>query len=269
MKNDQTTKTKHVENLKIFAFKRSIAWTSAILAIFGYMVLGFWIFTNDGSTMSMLVFITGISIVVIAFMLYILSPSRYQREEIGDALAVSSLISLNRMLASLVVEARGVYLQPGPKGVVSVFLPLSNADADALASAVPGSGVLNVSGPVKGISLQPPGFALFAYAQKIGAVFTPETLDGSIKDVMENGLELAASVRVKHEANRYTVSMRDVVNIGTCEMIRKEDPAICMQMGCPICSCIACMITDGTGRKVRVDSVRVKGKNVDVTYELI
>ncbi len=267
--NTQTAKTKHVENNKIYAYKRSIAWTSTILIIFGYLTLGFWIFTNDGSTMSMLVFIAGVSIVVIAVLLYIFSPSRYLREEIGDALSVSSLISLNRVLSALLVEARGVYMESGTKGVVTIFLPLSEKDVGAIAGIVPGSGVLNVSGPVKGVTLQPPGFGLYAYAQKIGAVFTPESLDAGIKDVLENGLELASKVNVKHDANSYSVSMSDMVNQGLCDMIRREDPAICTRMGCPVCSCVACMIADGTGRKVRVANVKVSGKNVDATYELI
>jgi hypothetical protein len=267
--NPQTEKTKHVENNKTYSFKRSIAWTSTILTIFGYLLLGFWIFTNDGSTMSMLVFIAGVSIVVIAVMLYIFSPSRYLREEIGDALSVSSLISLNRVLSALLIEARGVYLESGPKGVVSVFLPLSDQDVDTIAKIVPESGVLNVSGPIKGVTLQPPGFGLYAYAQKIGAVFTPDSLDAGIKDVLENGLELVSKANVKHDANSYSVSMSDPVNRGLCDMIRREDPAICTRMGCPVCSCVACMIADGTGRRVRVANVKVTGKNVDVTYELI
>jgi hypothetical protein len=266
--NAQTEKTKHVENNRVNSFKRSIAWTSTILTIFGYLVLGFWIFTNDNSTMSMLVFITGVSIVVIAVLLYILSPSRYLREEIGDALSVSSLISLNRVLSALLIEARGVYLESGPKGVVTVFLPLSDKDAISVSNIVPGSGVLNVSGAVKGVTLQPPGFGLYAYAQKIGAVFTPETLESGIKDVLENGLELASKVTVKHDANSYSVTMSGLVNHGLCDIIRREDPAICTRMGCPVCSSVACMIADGTGRKVRVDRVSVKGKTVDVTYQI-
>ncbi len=269
MKNAQTAKTKHVDNNKMYSFKRSIAWASMILAIFGYMVLGFWIFTNDGSTMSMLMFIAGVSIIVIAVLLYIFSPSRYLREEIADALSVSSLISLNRVLSALLIEARGVYLEAGPKGVVTVFLPLSNQDADAIAKIVPESGVMNLSGPIKGITLQPPGFALYAYAQKIGAVFTPETLDSGIKDVLENGLELASKVSVKHDANSYSVSMSDLVNRGLCETIRREDPAICARMGCPVCSCVACMVAEGTGRKVQIGKISVVGKNLNVTYELI
>ncbi|HEY3422762.1 MAG TPA: hypothetical protein VGK13_06345 [Methanocellaceae archaeon] len=264
--NAQTEKKKRVENNKTHSFKRSIAWTSTILTIFGYLVLGFWIFTNDDSTMSMLLFITGVTIVVVALLLYLLSPSRYLREEIGDALSVSSLISLNRVLSALLIEARGVYVESGTKGVVTVFLPLSDKDSVSVANIVPESWVLNVSGPIKGVTLQPPGFGLYAYAQKIGAVFTPESLDSGIKDVMENGLELASKVSTKHDANSYTVSMIGLVNHGMCDMVRREDPAICLRMGCPVCSSVACMIADGTGRKVRVANVKVTGKNVDVTY---
>jgi hypothetical protein len=253
----------------IISLKSRETLTSILLALFGFIVLGFWLLTNNGSTESMLLSMAGISIIALAIMLIVFSPSRFLRGDVSDAMSLSSIISLNKVLSSLLIEPRGIYMPSSHGGTLKIFIPLKNVDEKDLVQVSPGSGVFNVNGPVKGITLQPPGFGLFAYAKRMGAVFTTEGLDSGIKDVLENGLEMASSVSVKPGNDRFLVSMRDVTNRGLCDMIRREDPAICTRMGCPVCSCVACMIAEGTGRRVRIANVNVNGKNVDVTYELI
>lgn len=257
------------ESPMIVSLKSRETLTSILLALFGFIVLGFWLLTNNGSTESMLLSIAGISIVALAIMLYAFSPSRFLRGDVSDAISVTSILSLNKVLSSLLIEPRGIYIPSTQGGAVKVFIPLKAVDEKVLAQVSPGSGVFNVNGPVKGIALQPPGLGLFLYAQRMGAVFTTEGLDSGIRDVLENGMELASSVSVKPGADRFLVSMRDVANRGLCEAIRREDPMICTRMGCPVCSCVACMIAEGTGRRVRIGNVSVNGKNIEVTYELI
>jgi hypothetical protein len=269
MKNNRMDEAIKWQNQKASSLKNGIVWTSIALALLGALLFGFWLYTNDGSAMSMLLLMAGVTLLSVAAMLYFFTPSRYLREEVSDAISVSSIVSLNRVLASLLIEPRGIYMPSAFGGALKIFIPLKDIDEKDIAQITPGSGVFNVNGPVKGITLQPPGFGLFAYAQRIGAVFTTEGLDSGIKDVLENGLELASSVSVKPGSDRFLVSMRDMTNRGLCDAIRREDPAICTRMGCPVCSCVACMIAEGTGRRVRIANVNVNGKNVDVTYELI
>lgn len=225
---------------------------SFVLALLGVLVFGFWLYTNDGSTTSTLLLLAGITLLSIAIMLYYFTPARYVREEISDAMAISSLISLNRVLSSSLVEPRGIYVPSDEKGIVKLFLPLANADqAD------------------KGLTLQPPGFGLYVQARSIGAAFTTEGLDHQIKDVLVNGLELAGSVSIKPWGNLYVVEMHYLMNADLCRRVREENPAICTKTGCPICSSIACMIAEGTGRKVWIGSVRVEGEKITTTYEVI
>jgi predicted nucleic acid-binding Zn finger protein len=117
--------------------------------------------------------------------------------------------------------------------------------------------------------LLPPGYELYKYSQSIGAVFTPEGLENEIKDVMENGLELAASVSLKQDGNHITVTMKRLANEGMCIAIRREHPGICVQTGCPICSFVGCMVVSGTGKKARIEKVHVADHIVNITFELI
>jgi hypothetical protein len=238
------------------------------LSIFGVLVLVAWYLTNDGSTMSTMLMLAGISVIILSFLLYFLTPDTYLRGEVADAMSISSTLNTGKMLSSLLIEAKGVYVPPGDHGLLRVFIPIS---ADIEVSSIQlGSQTFNASTTgTRGISLIPPGYGLFKYSQSIGAVFTADGLENEIKDVMENGLELASSVNVKTDGDHITVSMKKLANEGMCIAVRRENPGICVQTGCPICSFVGCMVVSGTGRKARIEKIHVTDHIVNITFKLI
>jgi hypothetical protein len=238
------------------------------LALFGVLVLVAWYLTNDGSTMSTLLMLAGLSVIVLSFLLYFLTPDTYLRSEVADAMSISNTLNMGKMLSSLLVESKGIYVPAGEKGLLRVFIPLSAA---ANVGAIqPGSATFNVSlSGANGISLLPPGYGLYKYSQSIGAVFTAEGLENEIKDVLENGLELVSSVTVKEDGDRITVSMNRLANDKMCAAVRRENPGICVQMGCPVCSFVGCMVVSGTGRKARIEKISVADHIVNITFALI
>lgn len=246
----------------------NVASIAMSFALFGIALLIIWWATNDGTTMSMLLALAGIGILSLAIMLFFFSPSRLIRDEVCDSMVVSSVLSLNGMLSSLLVGQTGIYAPARGERVIKVFIPASSVGEEEIGKLNPGVEVFDVKGPVKGISLTPPGSGLFMNAVEMGAVFTREGLESEIKDVLENGMELVSSLSVAREGDRIAVSMRGMANMGLCRSIRRTDPAICTRMGCPICSSIACMLVAGTGKKVRIESVEEKGNSLTVTYRL-
>jgi hypothetical protein len=251
-------------------YRWGIRPASISLAFFGVLVLVAWYLTNDQSKMSMLLMLAGISIIVLSFMLFFLSPTRYLRNEVVDAMSVTNTLNVGRMLSSLFIDSKGIYVPGSDSRLLSVFMPLSSKANVDIGTLKPGNDTISESSSgIKGITLSPPGYGLFNYAQKIGAAFTPEGLENEIKDVLENGLELASSVNVKQDGARFVVSMRGVADAGMCATLRKEDPRICGQLGCPICSLVGCMIVSGTGHKARIEGTSVTNDTVTVTYELI
>jgi hypothetical protein len=247
-----------------------VKYAAASLAILGLASLVAWMLVNDGSATSLLLLLSGIGVLTLAILLYFFSPSRYLRADVSGAMAISATLSLNKMLSSLLVISKGMHLPSGQAGAPKLFLPLSGAlSAEQLSSLRPGEAVFDVSGNVKGIALLPPGRGLFAYAQSIGASFTEEGLENEVKDVMENGLELASKVSLRREGGRILVTMQGLAGEAMCAAIRKEDAGICARTCCPICSFVACMVAEGTNKKVRMESVKVDGETINVAYELI
>jgi len=103
----------------------------------------------------------------------------------------------------------------------------------------------------------------------MGAAFTQEGLEGEIKDVMENGLELASTVDVRRDGDVITISMAGMANKGMCRSIRSEDPDVCARTGCPVCSFLACMAAAGTGKNVRIEKVEGSDSVLNITLRLL
>jgi hypothetical protein len=253
--------------LKSFMRSGGISSVAMAFALFGLILLIMWWATNDGSAMSMLMALSAIGIILLAIMLFFFSPYTYIRDDVCDSMMVSNLLSLNSMLSSLLVSQPGIYAPVGNDGAIKVFIPASSLGDEGVSRIRPGVEVFEARGDIKGISLTPPGYGLYKNAVDMGAVFTQEGLESEIKDVLENGMELA-SVSVSSDGDRVAVSIRNMANAGLCSSIRNIDPAICTRMGCPICSSIACMLVSGTGRKVRIEKVEDTGKALIVTYRL-
>lgn len=246
--------------------------TAVILALFGAAILIIWYFTNNGSQMSMLLMLMGTVIIASSIVLYFLSPYRYLRSEVCDSMVTSSILMITNMLSSFDIRSNAVYVPDKSSSVVKAFIPLSGGiDQDIANIVFTGDGkVLNLSSSeMKGISVIPPGHELFQNALGIGATFSPESLGNDISDVMENGLELAASTTVHRENNKLKVTMRDIANSGMCKAIRKESPKLCDHLGCPLCSFVSCMVASGTGMSTRIEKINVLGNTIELTYELI
>jgi hypothetical protein len=234
------------------------------LAAFGVVVLLFWLVTRDGSTQSSLLLLAGLTIVAIAILLYLLLPSRVLRGEVADAVAITGVLNQGKILASLLIEGRGIYVPASDAGTTKVFVPVSDAVTD-----IPATGGIFVAGAGKGMLLDPPGYGLLSCSRQISPGLTDDGLASEIADIMENGMELVSKAEARREGDLVTVTMTGLANAGMCSTVRKENPRLCTQTGCPICSFAACMVADGTRRRVRIEGVEVNGKVVKATFRLL
>lgn len=239
-------------------------------ASIGLFVLGLalfiaWVITSQDTTSLLL--LAGIAVASLAVLLYFLSPSAFLRAEVADAEALSGTLNTGRILSGLLIESRGIYLPAALAGATKVFVSLAEGSTDVPKAA--GNVFVAPREGAKGIMLDPPGYGLLAHAREIGASFTNDGLENEIKDMLENSMELAKRATIQRSGDEITVSMSGLANAGLCARVRKAEPRICTQIGCPVCSFVACAITEGTGRKLRIKAVDVEGRTVNATFELI
>ena len=215
----------------------------------GLIILALWLAFNNGSWVSTLILLQGISIVCLSILLYFVSPARHLSSEISDAMALANMRSIGRILSSGPSRARGIYEPANGQDPVRVVFP----DAPA----------------AKGSGLVPPGSGLYQYARSIGASFTEEGIENEMRDLLKNSLELAADASVAIYEDQAWVTLKGLVNSGLCASIRKEDKRICCRIGCPICSLVGCVIVDATKRKARIARINVKDDYVYIFFELM
>jgi hypothetical protein len=242
----------------------------ALWFAFGYTASGYDIaaMLDSVSGISMLLMLTGVTVITLAILLYFLSPARFLRAEVADALGLSGMANIEKLLASLMIEARGVYVPAAQAGSTRLFIPIYG-EQDLAGLPVTGSLFVTPGAGAGGVMLEPPGYRLLSYVREIGATFTGEGLENEMKDALENSLELAGRVTVRVEGDEVLVSMGDLANAGMCATVRKESPGICTQTGCPVCSLVACMIAEGTGRMVRIERVSSKDRTLDAVFKLV
>jgi hypothetical protein len=240
------------------------------LALLGAFVLFLWMLINNSATATMLLIPTGTSLLALALLLYYLSPSRYLRDEVSNALMLTNTLNVRKMLKSLSMESRGIIMPGDPVQPIVLLVPLTDLDNGEIAAVTFDSRELSKARKKRNDQwLDPPGFGLFSYAKSIGAIFTENNLEEELKDAMSPGMELVQDVSVKIEGGIATVQLKKIVTAGVCSAIREEDPAICTQTGCPVCSFVGCAIVDATGKKARWTAVKEMGDAVEITFELI
>ena len=114
------------------------------------------------SRMSMLILLAGVAVIALAILLYYLSPARFLRAEVADALTLSGVANIEKLLAALLIEARGIYVPAAQAGSTRLFIPVSG-EPDLAGLPATGNLFVTPGEGAGGIMLEPPGYRLLAY----------------------------------------------------------------------------------------------------------
>jgi hypothetical protein len=192
------------------------------------------------------------------------------------------------------VKNRGVYLPSSITGTnVKVFIPLRREyDVPAKAHLTEDRAFLiDLANPAQeGVLLKPLGYHLFAHTTRdlqvdwrdaridTEGVNEPQqdrerqdadTLTDKLQDVLVRGLELADKVVVSQSDGELSVRLQNTAYIGTCHSVGEEAPQVCEQIGCPLCSLIACIYTEYSGREVLIDSTESTKRDISLVLKTI
>jgi len=138
--------------------------------------------------------------------------------------------------------------------------------------------LIDLANPAQeGVLLKPLGYHLFAHTRRDlkvdwrDARTETEGLQGSekdreqqdghtladkLQDVLVKGLELADKAVVSQSDGELSVRLQGTPYIGTCRSVEEEAPQVCEQIGCPLCSMIACIYTEYVDKEVVIETVK-------------
>jgi hypothetical protein len=86
-----------------------------------------------------------------------------------------------------------------------------------------------------------------------------------LQDVLVKGLEIADKVVVSHSDGQLQVRLHNTAYIGTCESLREEAPQVCEQIGCPLCSLIACIYTEHANVPTFIKEAQSDERDITIT----
>ncbi len=185
------------------------------------------------------------------------------------------------------MKNRGVYLPSSMTGTnVKVFIPLRREyEVPAKVHLTEDRAFLiDLANPAQeGVLLKPLGYHLFAHTTrdlKVDWRDAPietegaeepqqdrepqagNTLTEKLQDVLVKGLELADKVDVSQNDGELSVRLHNTPYTGTCHSIGEEAPQVCEQIGCPLCSMIACIYTEYADTASVLEEARNEGSDI-------
>lgn len=248
--------------------RRRLMAASAALLVFGFALLWKSFDVGMDRTVSMLLTIAGATGVMLAILFYYLSPAKFLRHDVCDAMCATSVEFMYNTLKPF-TAGKCTYVPPDPSGDKHTLQLLSGGAGRDTLPTVAGMRVQPRGFGEKDIFIVPPGYGLMEHARRLGATFTDEGLEDEIRDVLANVFELAGPVKVDRKQDSISVELHGVASHALCKSLRKKDPGICSRLGCPLCSFVACAVAEGTGRRVTLDQASARGKTIRLTFSLV
>jgi predicted transcriptional regulator/uncharacterized protein YuzE len=209
-----------------------------------------------------------------ALLLYI-TPTRYVKLDLLNAIAPSTLVNIEKMLTSSKLNEKGIYLPPKylkdfesslifiPSEVNQKLPKPEEIDEEKLYSQNP-----------DGLFITPPGLALSKLFEKeLGTSFTKTDINyiqNNLPKLLIEETEIAENVEVKIENNMITIEIGNHVFAEICREIRKL-PKTHETIGCILSSAIACALAKATGKPIIIEKEELSedGKTTKIQYRIL
>jgi hypothetical protein len=218
--------------------------------LIGYSLLGLGILILAASVFfasTILAFI-GLGLTLWGVLVFFIQPQKYVKSDLINATALSSLKTIDKMVASMGYGEKGVYVPAGKEKAV-VFIPSEPFSRIPGSSAVEGKTFLDNP---QGMIIVPPGLALASLIEKkLGFTLKNcgvDTLIQALPKVLVEDLEVVRDVEVEMKDGKVTFSLVDSIYADFCREI--HDTSRRCGLGCPMCSALACILTVASGKPV-------------------
>jgi hypothetical protein len=215
-------------------------------------------------TTAMLV-LSGFGCFVTAVFLLALSKKESLDPGVTALLPVQGTIAVATLVADLGVQGDAHFLPPDENGQVLEVIPAGSK----VPGDVPTTTSYCMTPEGDAVVITPLCAPLLSHLRTTASFEIPdekEHLCEAIKEVIEDGLDLAGEASVHLENENLVVDLTDFALIEGCRGVRAASPKCCTMVGCPVCSLIACIAAEGLGMPCRIASATPTG---DVLHLII
>jgi hypothetical protein len=215
--------------------------------------------------------ILGVAIVFWGAIFLYITPVKHIPLTLMTATANANTNNIERIIASLNLSERGVYLPPkNLKNIENSIIFLPKTSSANLPN--PGENTEKLfSEQDAGVFLTPPGLSLSGiFEQALGTSFTKidlSTLQKKLPILLVEDLEIAEKVEIATMGEKITFKVVGSILDSVCQETQKY-PLTHAQVGCLLTSAIACVLAKATGRPVIIDeeTSNPKTRTVQIEY---
>ena len=268
--------------------------TGAVLLVIGAVITLVAYPAYNVSPIANVLLMVGIGALFVGAVTMFLNTERFINQKVAEDLNLSSVIVVDDLLRDLRLQNRGVYLPSSMTGTnVKVFIPLRREYEvpSKVHLAEDRAFLIDLANPAQeGVLLKPLGYHLFAHTSRdlkvdwrdarieTEGLQGPEqdrerqeghTLADKLQDVLVKGLELADKVIISQSDGELSVRLQNTPYIGTCHSVEEEAPQVCEQIGCPLCSMIACIYTEYVDKEVVIETAKRDDDAITITCKTL
>ena len=246
---------------------RTVASTILILGLVSLAASAFY-------SSSILAFI-GLGLTFWGALLLYITPTRYVKLDLLNAIAPSTLANIEKMLTSSKLNEKGIYLPPKYlKDFESSLIFIPSKANQTLPKPEEIDEEKFYSKNPRGIFLSPPGLALSKLFEKeLGTSFTKTDLNyiqNNLPKLLIEDTEIAENVEVEIKDNLITIEITNHIFNEICQETRKLTKTH-ESIGCPLCSAIACALAKATGNPIIIEKEELSedGKTTKIQYRIL
>ena len=257
----------NIKRFEQFKINRVIAYTMLTLGVISLAASAIY-------ASSILTFI-GLGLTFWGAVLLYITPSKHVRLELLGATASPALANIEKVIANMELDGKGIYLPPKYLRDFEsslIFIP-EKADQTLPKPEEVDEQKLHSKNP-KGIFLTPPGSALSKLFEKeLGTTFTKTDINyiqNNLPKLLIEEMEIAENVEVKIENNIITIEITNHIFNEICQETRKLEKTH-EKIGCPLCSAIACALAKATGKPITIQNEEQSqdGKTTKIQYAML
>ena len=212
----------------------------------------------------------------------LITPRKYVEGSLLEGAAISSYLTVDRIIKGLKYKGKGYYTPPYPKdvylpehlkGLKDMIVFVSAEDESDMPSIQELAESKFLLQNPKGVLVTPPGLGLLTQIEKkVKVDFTKISLD-ELCEVMPrfilDDFSLAKEMEMTIEENQVNLKLSDSIykNLYSDENNLKS----IMLLGCPIVSAVACALAKASGKPVTIQkqNVPVDGSTIQVLYRIV
>jgi len=209
-----------------------------------------------------------------ALLLYI-TPTKHVKLELLNATASPSLANIEKLIVSMKLNGKGIYLPPKYlKDFESSLIYIPSKTNQPLPKPEEIDEEKLYSKNPKGIFLTPPGMGLSRLFEKeLGTSFIKTDLNyvqDHLPKLLIEDMEIAENVEITIEDNTITIELTNHVFKEICEET-SELQRVHGSIGCPLSSAIACALAKATGKPIIIEREEQSrdGKTTEIRYNIV